>query len=117
MKIRIRGNSLRYRLTRSDVATLGVTGLLEEHIAFAGKPLAYAIEATDAAQLSADYTGERIVLKMPRVMIQELNTTDTVGFNGQSGLVSLLVEKDFTCLEKVEEDQTDHFPNPLLTHA
>jgi hypothetical protein len=26
----------------------------------------------------------------------------------------LLVEKDYTCLDNVEEDQSDNYPNPLL---
>lgn len=35
MKIRIKGNSLRYRLTRSEVAKFWENGILEEHTQFA----------------------------------------------------------------------------------
>ncbi|MBB6501789.1 DUF7009 family protein [Pedobacter cryoconitis] len=114
MKIRIKGNSLRYRLTKSDVAKLGSEGHLEEHTAFAGKTLTYIIVTTNNDTLTADYIGDKIVLNMPKIMIDELNTTDKVGFDDRNGPVSLLVEKDFTCLDQVEEDQSDNFPNPLL---
>lgn len=114
MKIRIKGNSLRYRLTKSDVAKLGSEGFLEESTEFAGKTLVYAIETIQGDSLMADYIGDRIVLSMPKPMIDELNDTDRVGFDDRNGPVSLLIEKDFTCLDNVEEDQSDNFPNPLL---
>jgi len=114
MKIRIKGNSLRYRLTKPDLAKLVAEGYLEEHTAFAGKTLVYAIITTNEDKLTADYTGDRIVLSMPGIMIDELNRTDKVGFEEQNGPVSLLIEKDFTCLDQVAEDQSDNFPNPLL---
>ncbi|HWV71436.1 MAG TPA: hypothetical protein VN040_06975 [Pseudosphingobacterium sp.] len=113
MKLRIKGNSLRYRLTKSEVATLGSTGVLEESSEFAGKTLVYAIVKTKGDKLSADYIADRIELRMPEIMIDELNNTDRVGFEDRTGPVSLLVEKDFTCLDNVEEDQSDNFPNPL----
>lgn len=114
MKIRIKGSSLRYRLTKSDVAKLGSEGYLEEHTAFAGKTLIYTIVTTNNNTLTADYIGNKIVLNMPKIMVDELNNTDKVGFDDRNGPVSLLVEKDFTCLDQVEEDQSDNFPNPLL---
>jgi hypothetical protein len=46
-------------------------------------------------------------------MIRELVETDKIGFEEAGGDIYLLVEKDFTCLENVEEDQTDNYPNPL----
>lgn len=116
MKIRIKGNSVRYRLTISDVAKLGAEGYLEERTPFAGKTLVYAIVTTSDDRISADYVGDRIVLNMPKAMIDELNNTDKVGFDDRTGPVILLIEKDFTCLDNVEEDQSDNFPNPLLKH-
>nr|WP_209444233.1 hypothetical protein [Pedobacter borealis] len=51
---------------------------------------------------------------MPEKMVEELVNTDKVGFSNLSGPVSLLIEKDFTCLDNVEEDQSDNYPNPHL---
>lgn len=113
MKIRIKGNTLRYRLTRSEVNKLALEGSLEERSEFPFKTLLYSIELTNDDRLMADYVGNRIVLRMPRVMMDELNNSDKVGFADQSGPVSLLVEKDFACLSEVDEDQSDNFPNPM----
>jgi hypothetical protein len=46
-------------------------------------------------------------------MINALADTDKVGFENTDGELHLLVEKDFTCLDNVAEDQSDNFPNPL----
>ncbi|MGV3762053.1 DUF7009 family protein [Parapedobacter sp.] len=115
MKIRIKGNSLRYRLTRSEVAELQTLGRLEEHTAFDGKTFTYAIETASSDRLSADFIESTIVLKMPKTMIDELYHTDKVGFGDKSGAVSLLVEKDFACIDNTEEDQSDNYPNPSLS--
>jgi hypothetical protein len=114
MKIRIKGNSIRYRLTRSEVAALGTAGILSERSQFASKTFVYAIMTTNGDRLTADFIDDRIVLSMPGKMVEELVNTDKVGFSDLDGPVSLLIEKDFTCLDNVEEDQSDNFPNPNL---
>lgn len=117
MKIRIKGNTLRYRLTKSEVSRLGAEGKLEECIEFAGKTLFYAIEqaSKDATGLAADFIGNKIVLYIPKVMINEFVNTERVGFEGRNGLVNLLIEKDFVCIDRVEEDQSDNYPNPNIS--
>lgn len=114
MKIRIKGNSLRYRLTKSEVEKLWREDHLEENTAFPGKSLQYAIYSTDDSILSADFTGDKIVLSMPKAMIDTLQLSDKVGFEQTTGPVYLLVEKDFVCIDKVDEDQSDNYPNPHL---
>jgi|SRR5579872_3937289 len=117
MKIRIKGNSLRYRLTKSEVATLRADGRLTECTEFAGKTLLYGIEVVNevATKISADFIGDRIMLFMPKAMIDELANTERVGFEGRTGQVSLLVEKDFVCIDQTDEDQSDNYPNPSQT--
>ena len=53
------------------------------------------------------------MLFMPESMMAELTNSDKVGFENYNGDLHLLVEKDFTCLENVSEDQSDNYPNPL----
>jgi hypothetical protein len=36
---------------------------------------------------------------------------------GTEEKLHLLVEKDFTCLDNVTEDQSDNYPNPLLKES
>jgi hypothetical protein len=113
MKIRIKGNSLRYRLTKSDVATIIKDGHLEEQTDFGHQALVYALQTTTDYDLSATYNDNRITLFVPHSMIDSLANTDEVGFESGQGKLFLLVEKDFTCLDNVDEDQSDNYPNPL----
>jgi hypothetical protein len=113
MKIRIKGNALRYRLTKSDIVNLASQGYVQEQTSFAEQPFIYALKATEAETLSAGLWGNTITLFMPKQMVAELIYTDKVGFEARCGALQLLVEKDFTCLDNVEEDQSDNYPNPL----
>ncbi|PWN71124.1 hypothetical protein C1631_000410 [Chryseobacterium phosphatilyticum] len=115
MKIRIKDNSVRFRLTQSEVAELGKNGIVSSATEFIDSPFIYMIEKTENDVLSAAFIENRIVLKMPVAMIEELVSTDIVGFSGQTGAVSLLIEKDFVCIDNTMEDQSDNYPNPNLT--
>ena len=115
MKIRIKDNSLRYRITRPEVDALWENGLVEARTAFTGRTLVYAIQATTEETLSAIFEDDRIVLHMPANMIRELYATDRVGFEDTGGPVRLLVEKDFVCIDNTMEDQSDNYPNPSLS--
>ncbi len=112
MKIRIKDNSIRFRLTQSEVAALAENGMIASVTEFTDRPFVYAIEATEETELSAVFIETKIVLKMPEAMISEWISTERVGFEGESGLVKILVEKDFVCLDNTVEDQSDNYPNP-----
>jgi len=112
MKIRIKGNSLRYRLTRTDVQTFITNGLVEEQINFGDTILTYALRQTENNELSATYEDNKITLFMPYMMVLEWNDLNTVGFGQDIDGLYLLVEKDFACLDNVGEDQSDNYPNP-----
>jgi hypothetical protein len=121
MKIRIKGNSLRYRLTRPEVERFAATGLVEEQINFGEVALSYALCTTQDQRLSVIFRDNRITVYLPSTLIDEWVSTDKMGFEEQMPLeengaatLTLLVEKDYTCLDKVTEDQSDHYPNPLL---
>lgn len=113
MKIRIKGNSLRYRLTRTDTSRLAEEGHLREVVDFGIQQLFYALQVVDDEQLSATFKDNMITVYVPKRLIQEFADTDKVGFEGTHGSLHLLVEKDFTCLDDVGEDQSDNYPNPL----
>ncbi|MBB6330106.1 hypothetical protein HNP24_001056 [Chryseobacterium sediminis] len=114
MKIRIKDNSVRFRLTQSEVAELGKNGAISSFTEFIDRPFIYTIERTDDTELSAAFIENKIILKMPGKMITEWISTDRVGFDGQSGLVKILIEKDFVCIDNTLEDQSDNYPNPSL---
>ncbi|GEN78050.1 DUF7009 family protein [Chryseobacterium hagamense] len=112
MKIRIKDNSIRFRLTQSEVAELGSNGMISGHTEFPGQTFIYALERTEDPEISAAFDGSRMVLKMPAGMVEEWTSTDRIGFDGQAGKLKILVEKDFVCLDNTLEDQSDNYPNP-----
>jgi len=114
MKIRIKGNSVRYRLTRTDISKLSQKGYLEEKVNFGNATLIYALQRSGQKDLSSSFINNTITLFAPGQMIQEMKDTDKVGFETSTGVLQLLIEKDFTCLDNVTEDQSDNYPNPLI---
>jgi 3-methyladenine DNA glycosylase Mpg len=113
MKIRIKGNSLRYRLTKTDVDVFTKEGYLEEMTIFGEQMLTYALQRSVTDDLTATFQNNKITLFMPDKMAEEWESTDRVGFENSKGALYLLIEKDFKCLDNVAEDQSDNYPNPL----
>lgn len=118
MKLRIKGNSIRLRLTRTEVNRFGETGRVEETVHFPnGRRFIYAIvRSSDAGCLSAAFDGHETTVFMPQDWAQEWVDTERVGFENTcslgEGVLHLLIEKDFECLQK-RPDEEDAFPNPL----
>ncbi|MCC8427103.1 hypothetical protein [Mucilaginibacter sp. UR6-11] len=112
MKIRIKGNSLRYRLTKRDVEQFSKEGYLEEITNFGGPCLIYALQRGGDDGLKASFNNNKILLTIPVAMAIEWAQTERVGFEGQDNDLFLLIEKDFKCLDNVAEDQSDNYPNP-----
>ena len=104
---------MRYRLTKSDVSKLASKGYLEEEADFGNQKLYYAIQLVDDEQLSSIFHDNTILLYVPKCIISDFEETDSVSFEKRDGNMHLLVEKDFTCLDNVAEDQGDNYPNPL----
>jgi hypothetical protein len=112
MKIRIKGNSIRYRLTKTEVACFTKDNYLEEAIDFGSQRLTYALQRSFAGELTAEFANNKITLYVPDSIAEEWTTTDKVGFESSNNVLNILVEKDFQCLDNVEEDQSDNYPNP-----
>ncbi len=118
MKLRISGNSVRYRLSKSEVAQICNEGLVAGEINFANGKLIYALEAREnIVDLEANFNGNQITVLIPYKMINNWINNDTVGFENFINLsdeiqLKVLVEKDFKCLDNTEEDQSNNFDNP-----
>lgn len=121
MKIRIKGNTVRYRLSKSEVVTLAEEGVLEERTEFINSALLYTIKQTEDAFLSADFLQNTLTLYVPQRALQQWAETSQVGIEHNMSLPNgdtlyLLLEKDFKCIDApVTEDQSDYFENPQLT--
>lgn len=117
MKIRIKGNSVRYRLTKTDVAQLAEEGYLQEEVDFGDQQLYYSLKLVNDDHLSAIFRDSSIVMFVPKYIVTEFTETGKVSFDGKQGNLYLLIEKDFTCLDNVDEDQSDNYPNPLAAKS
>ena len=118
MKLRIKGNSLRLRLTKSEVSKLAREGIVEEHIGFVNNELTYSIESSKTAHtITASFQGNAIRVIMPALLSEDWPTNDIISFdeyldeNDQQSLY-ILIEKDFKCIDATTEDQSDNFENP-----
>ncbi len=119
MKLRIRGNSIRLRLGRGEIATLIERGAFEEAIQFApGQLLRYGVRISDdVSQPAASFDDGRIEVMLPARLANQWASGSDVGISAEqpldSGSLRILIEKDFTCLNPMAgEDQSDAFPHP-----
>lgn len=121
MKIRIKGNSLRIRLSKSEVDKLAARGYLEEKTSFGNNQLVYALRTSEEHnQLSADFIANKITMYVPQPLIKDWLVNAVVGFDARmpvsdTGSLYLLLEKDFACIDSTTEDQSDNFENPNKT--
>src|SRR5437016_896481 len=105
MKLRIKGNSIRIRLSRSEIEHFGKEGYLEEQTKFKKEIFIYALRSVpDGNELSSDFSGNKITVYVPSQMALEWTTTDNIGYNnimelGDGKQLFILIEKDFKCID------------------
>lgn len=121
MKLRIRGNSIRLRLLRGEVAKFGEKGVVEETINFGAARLTYVLQnSVEIDEISAHFSENEIVVKIPAATAREWTQTDLISLTGKQKIadgesLKILVEKDFVCLDRPDdEDNKDAYPN--LSH-
>jgi hypothetical protein len=120
MKLRIKGKSLRFRVTQSELAALLDKGRIEETIRFSSEEhckLTYALEPDSRiASVGLRYQPPEIAIVLPTQDAQFWGQTDQVGIYAAvdigHGSLDLIVEKDFACLDLSDADNIDTFPNP-----
>ena len=122
MKLRIKGNSVRLRLSKPDIQMLAHSGYLEEHTPFGNTTFVYALQSkNNGEELSADFDGSKMIIFIPASFLNDWAENTIVGFEAKvqvshSDSLYLLVEKDFQCLDNKAEDQTANFENPKQPH-
>lgn len=118
MKLRIKGNSLRIRLTRTEVNKLAETSYLQEQTIFPNNVFTYALQADEnAGTLFATLGNNKITMHIPASFTKNWPENDVVGIDAtmpffEDNSLYLLVEKDFVCLDETAEDQSDNYENP-----
>ena len=122
MKLRIRGNSIRLRLTKTEIVQFADTGRVEETVEFglSQTALSYQLYTTsDAETIRAKFEDNCLYILVPKPDAENWINSEKVGIEagqplGDNKYLRLLLEKDFACLtDRTDEDETDAFPNPL----
>ena len=124
MKLRIRGNSIRLRLLRGEVAKLSQYGEVSEKVGFGNSSeFIYTLAASDEAkEISARFEENEIKILLPKAMAMSWAESDEVSLAaGQKidgeGTLKILIEKDFVCLERKDDpDNADAFSHPLSNY-
>ena len=119
MKLRILDDSIRLRLSRSDVDLARNGGTVEGRTRFPdGSEFVYAFGVSESGS-AATYESDRVVVRLPADEVAAWATDDSaVSLRHEfslpaGGALKLLVEKDFQCLTaRDDEDQSDLFQNP-----
>ena len=120
MKLRILNNSIRLRLTRTEVDILQENGVVEAHTDFPGdRDFHYVVEASPAVVKAGAFFSDRVMtVRLPDTTVRNWATTEEVSISASQLLdggetLSILVEKDFQCLAPRDgEDESDMFPHP-----
>ncbi len=121
MKLRIKGNSIRIRLTKTEVSLLANIGYLQEQTAFGNNTFTYALQAVaDTETLSAAMEANTITMFVPTAFTKDWPENSVIGINANMPVTDnrslyLLLEKDFVCLDETTEDQRDNYENPNST--
>jgi hypothetical protein len=118
MKLRIRGDSLRLRLKRGEVDQIAAGSSIVEETHFPDSILSYRLDVSEDDDMSANFERGSLVISLPKSKVSDWAGSDDVSLSAEqkitgAGSLSLLVEKDFSCLDHRDgEDDEDTFPHP-----
>ena len=120
MKLRLRGDTLRLRLTQGEVDQIGAGKSVLEQTRFPdGSVFSYSLVpgTQTGASMAATEQGQQIRIEVAVAQARAWAGSTEVGFGGEDSLrigsLEVLIEKDFACINPREGDEAlDTFPNP-----
>jgi hypothetical protein len=120
VKIRIKDNSIRLRLTRGEVDAMRDVGVVKSSAGFpGGRQFSYSLESSPASvNPGAFYSDNEIRVRLPETLVLAWVNSEQVSIDGDQILddgekLTILVEKDFACLApRPGEDESDMYPHP-----
>ena len=120
MKLRVRDNSIRLRLTQAEVELVRADGLVRGRVPLAGSNnFEYVLESSPATVKSEAHISNNVLtVRVPEAEILSWSDSDEVSISATQLVdggdeLTILVEKDFACLAPRDgEDETDMYPHP-----
>jgi len=119
MKLRIRGNSVRIRVSKTELAQIASAGAAEDSVRFSpSTELRYRVEVKPTGEVEADFRAPLLRIVVPKARVERWLRPDEVAIEdrqpvGDGGTLRILLEKDYSCLApRGGEDDSDLFANP-----
>ncbi len=117
MKLRLRGNSLRLRLQKPEVAALARGETVEDSTQFGPGPesrFVCRVEARGSAELSTIFTAGVLTVIVPETTARSWAGNETVGLYAETAWgLKIALEKDFRCMEpRPDEDEGGAYERP-----
>jgi hypothetical protein len=120
MKIRLQGNSIRYRLREPEVERFKKYGSITETIQLGETPgdqLRFALAKSSNIHITIEHLDRTTTIHVPQLLCDEWTDSDLVGFDAHiqirnGNMLKVLVEKDFKCIDGSDEDNVGAYPNP-----
>lgn len=116
MKLRTTHNSIRIRIRKSELSSLQLNKAIEESIRFPnGVLFKFALLIDDTVEkLDAIFENNKLILIISKSEANNWMKTNQVGIENHINLsdgeqLHVLIEKDFPCLDRAEEDKSDTF--------
>ncbi len=120
MKLRLLEDSIRLRLLEPEVEAIAAGRDVVGKTSMPGGTLFYQL-SVGGRDVQAQFVDSTIEVSISNDIAQRWAATDQVSIRGvaplDDGETSILIEKDFTCINPAEgEDQTGTFANPNVQH-
>ena len=123
MKLRIKGNSIRLRLTQTEVKDLQTQNIIEQCVQFPNQSqLKYGINIlTGDDGLTVDFAKNKLSVNIGSNRVNSWYSDEEISISGYvdnpgNEKLLILIEKDFKCLSPRDEDESDMFPHPKEKH-
>ena len=100
MKLRIRGNSLRLRVSKTELAKIAETGKVEDTVRFSSEQsLRYGIEVRPSGAVTATFADAAILVTLPKARLDLWLRAGEVSVEGSQPIgggkvLQILLEKD-----------------------
>ncbi len=121
MKLRIKGNTLRLRVSRSELTSLQHGNRVEDAIQFSAAPesrWSYGLQvASQSKPIEIEWKPQSLTVSISEERMKSWATETEIGIYeavdlGPAGSLAVVIEKDFACLDRSDEDSSDSFANP-----
>lgn len=118
MKLRIKDDSLRLRLSQTEIAAISAGENVASPTRFGDDAALNVGIVLDPSAIAPQASVQpfAVTVTLPTAAAQSWAQSDEVSLRGEqpfaSGSMSILIEKDFQCLAPRDEDESDLFPNP-----